>query len=1244
MSRLLRVICAPALVPAFALAAALTLGATAQTAYAQAADIVRGRVVSDSGKVIAGAAVTITRGPDRLVQTTTSDSTGRYSITFDPGTGDYLVHVAFTGYRSARRRVQRISSERELVADFTLALDLTVLEKVVTTASRPVRASERVGPTTTEAGASEQWKAGVDGQVLPGSAGDINAMAGTIPGMTMTAAGPVMLGASAESNLTTLNGMAMAGGSLPRAANTEMRVSGATFDATRGGFSGANIDVRLGRGNRSYQTRRSFFTFDAPALQLTDPIGRSMGLRNQGLRASVGADGEAIRHILVYNVSAEVRRNSSTPATLTSLDAHLMRQAGVAPEAASALLTGAEASGIPLTGNGAPTLRATDGITLLGRFDDVRDSLRTLTLTTYLSADRQGALGYGPLTAPASGGKSSQNTIGAQFLHAQYVGKSHNGLMYNRMGISRSASAMEPYSRIPSARVLVQSATATTPEDLASLTLGGNQGFDADDSRWTAEASNELIWMARGSKHRFKSQLWFRADGLNQNATTNQLGSYSYSSLDDFLNNKPASYSRTIQQPERSATTLNGAAALAHQWTPSRWFNMIYGARVEANSFATAPPVNSALENALNVETGVAPSRLHISPRVGFTWTYNRERENGNFSQMNSVGTFYRPTLGFVRGGIGEFRDIYKPSMLADAVGSTGLPGSTLYLSCIGAAVPIPDWNDMNSGTWSPPNACTDGSGVLGERAPSVALLDPGFDAPRSWRATLGWESRFGALRTRLDALGSYDLSQPGTVDANFSGMQRFTLEGEGNRPVFVSPASIDAASGAVSPVEARTSDAFGRVAMRTSDLKGYGGQLTATIQPDVLRSSRRWSLYSSLSYTLQRTLRQYRGFDGAGFGDPRDIEWATGASDVRHAFVLQGGVAVPKLGSITLYSRVQSGMPYTPVVQGDVNGDGRGGDRAFIPGVQSGDPELSSAISSLIESAPAGVRSCLEAQRGSVAGRNSCRGPWTQQLHATWRPRLPRAVAMRGLSMNVVFENPLAGLDQLFNGSDNMKGWGAQSVPDPVLLIPRGFDAQQQKFRYDVNPRFGDTRAFRTLSRSPFRVTLDFSYDFSTRYDVQKMRRALEPMKVDGQWEPRSADSIMVYYMTQTSSIYRAALAQSDSIFLTNSQQDALIRADSIFGDSVRALHRPLGEFLATQRDGAGQAALDSAATVEKNYWELFWSQIDIIVPILTPQQVALLPFVRDMSMVSAEDRLRSKWFIGYPVPAVYTRPVINR
>ena len=57
-------------------------------------EVIRGRVSNDSTGIIVGASVIVTRGPDRLVQQTTTDSAGAYRVRFEQGTGDYLVDVS----------------------------------------------------------------------------------------------------------------------------------------------------------------------------------------------------------------------------------------------------------------------------------------------------------------------------------------------------------------------------------------------------------------------------------------------------------------------------------------------------------------------------------------------------------------------------------------------------------------------------------------------------------------------------------------------------------------------------------------------------------------------------------------------------------------------------------------------------------------------------------------------------------------------------------------------------------------------------------------------------------------------------------------------------------------------------------------------------------------------------------------------------------------------------------------------
>ncbi len=1206
------------------------------------AEVIRGRIMSDSGKPLA-ATVIATRGPDRLTQQTTADSNGYYRIQFEQGTGDYLVYASATGFGSARRRVQRQTNEREIVANFTLTTDLTLLAATKVAADRPIRASNPVGPTIPETGASERYADGVNGQLPPTLAGDLSSIMGMLPNVTLTPGGPSILGSGPGSTLTTLNGMATGTTSVPRAARTETRVTGATYDATRGGFSGANVDVRLASGNRGFQQRNAFLTVNPRSLQFTDPTSRALGATSGGFRASAGADGEIIRDALTYNISVDFARSISNPATLLDGGSDVFLRAGASPDSVRRLVSIANPLGLPLTTAGIPGVRQHDGFTLLSRFDDTRDTLDHKMLTAFGSYNRDGAQGVGVLSAPSTSNERRQQTLGLQYVQDNFVGPGRRVLNEVRLSTGGTSTHTSPYRQTPSASVLVRSLDAGGGTDISSILLGGGAATPSNTSNWFAEGADETTWNAGGRRHHFKTLLWGRADGVRQEFHTNELGAFSFNSIADLSAGHAASFSRTLSQPIRQGTTWNTATAFSYEYAPSNFVSTISGLRVEADGFGGAPPPNAALQQALGVRTGAAPARLHLSPRLGFSYRYNRDRDNGGGTMQNQVGRYYRTPVGTLRGGIGDFRDLLQPGSIADARASTGLPGATSYLSCVGSAVPAPNWSSFASSPSSIPSTCADGSGALGELAPPVSLISPSFDVPHSWRASLDWTSTVGRWTVQVSTLGSYDLDQPGIVDANFGGTQRFTLRDEANRPVYVQPTSIDAASGFVSPASARMSNQFGAVNERVSDLRGYGGQMTFRIAPDFRFRGGGLPLFGSLGYTLQSIRRQYRGFDGAAVGDPRTKEWAPSGNDARHVFVLAVGTSNQYLGVVTLSSRVQSGLPFTPIVQGDVNGDGRSGDRAFIPdpSAPTTDATLGAALRSLISGGSASARACVNANIGRVAGRNACRGPWTESLNMQWSPRLPQRFAQR-ITSTVYLQNVLGGLDEALHGSTGMHGWGSPAAPDPVLLVPRGFNPSTQSFRYDVSARFADTRPGRTLLADPFRLMVDFSFNLTVNPDLQQLRRAVEPVRGPSGYVRRGADSLTAFYLRQTSSIHKVLLAQSDSLFLTPTQTIALRRADSVYSAAVLAIYEPLAEYLAQGAGGAGKAELDSVTATQKEYWKVFWRQPEIADSIITPAQRQLMPIMLNLLSVPQQSRPFSQFRFGSPVTMPRRRPAV--
>src|SRR6185369_14543872 len=123
-------------------------------------------------------------------------------------------------------------------------------------------------------------------------------------------------------------------------------------------------------------------------------------------------------------------------------------------------------------------------------------------------------------------------------------------------------------------------------------------------------------------------------------------------------------------------------------------------------------------------------------------------------------------------------------------------------LTCIGSAVPAPNWSAYEGDPSLVPAQCA-GAATTSyvDAAPNVLLFSPHFAPARSWRSNLSWTSGlWGRTLYTIEGLYSLNLDQPSARDLNFSGVQRFTSADE-NRPVYANASSVVPANGVVSSV-----------------------------------------------------------------------------------------------------------------------------------------------------------------------------------------------------------------------------------------------------------------------------------------------------------------------------------------------------------------------------------------------------------------------------------------------------------
>ena len=1122
-------------------------------------EFIRGRIVGDSARPVHAADVYVTRAPDRLTQVAHTDSLGRFSIRFDHGTGDYLVNVRAIGYKPLRKRFTRTGADSVIVADITLQTEAVALAPVVATASR-LRPSREGGMRTQEGSDEKIAGSGVPAGLSPDQAGDINAIAANIPGITLTPNGASALGLGADQNSVTMNGLNFGGGTVPRDARTNTRVSTSTYDPARGGFSGAQIAVDLSPGNM-FSNRRGHITLDAPQLQFGDPYARALGEEYRGLTTSLAADGEMYRDKWYYNVSFQSKNRAADYGSLLSADNSLFTLSGVTPDSARRLVSALQSVGVPAT-SGVPGSRSTNQYTFLGRIDRTPYGNKAFALTTYLDVNKSDALGISPTVTPSLGGSNTTVNAMVQGIYSFYFAGARNYLADTRSSLSYRKNSGDPYLQVPAGRVLFPS---------ASLGFGGNGALDTESSSWLWQNVADLQLYTKKNRHKVRVHAESQLDVFNQRDPADLFGTYTYQSITDFINNNPASFTRTLQTRSVDGGMWSGVLAVGDNLRASDKLNLLFGARIEGNRFTDRPDFNPAVQNTYGVRTDNAPDRVHVSPRLGFSW---RKVRNDRFGmQVSNLMTRFIQPSGILRGGIGEFRGQMSSRLLSDAMRATGLPGGLLQLQCIGSAVPLPSWSSYADNPGLIPEQCANGApAVFADASRSVQLFASDFDAPRSWRGNLGWSMTVKKVGLTVDGTYSLNVDQPGSYDLNFSPAAHGTLSGEGNRPLYISTNSIVASTGAVSQGESRINTGFGRVIERRSDLRSRSAQVTVSAVPEFSN----WKWYGSLSYTLANTRAQFRGFDGGGFGDPTTVEWAPSNFDARHQVVLQLG-HVFKPFDVTLQHRMTSGTPFTPLVDGDVNGDGVAGDRAFIFGP-------------LASTAPDYAQDCIAAQVGRAAERNSCRGPWTHSLNVRLSPSKKYINTGKRISMT------LAG----------SKMWNA--APDPILYRVRGFDAANQRFNYDINSRFGDTRSTRSINRNPFRLTLDVSLNLGRNIDIQQLERYLKP----GRTQPgarMSADSMEKRYRRNVTDVYEDIIEESDSLLLSKEQIAQLKEAQKPYRAKVDSLWHNLATYLAAlpERFNSAEALKRQEDTIDEA-WEISRLEGDKIRTILSPLQMQLL------------------------------------
>ncbi len=543
-------------------------------------------------------------------------------------------------------------------------------------------------------------------------------------------------------------------------------------------------------------------------------------------------------------------------------------------------------------------------------------------------------------------------------------------------------------------------------------------------------------------------------------------GVWAFDSLDDFEAGRASIFQRRfgasdLQEPGTAAFNVTQPGFyLQDNWSVFKGFTLTPGVRVDIPFLSKANANPALLGNAtLPIDTSKVPSGNPLwSPRLGFNWDVE-----------NNANTI-------VRGGVGVFSGRPPYVWVSNAYSINGLSQVELTCNRTSGSRQVPEFTlDPNAqpfdcaGGTQPPSAPAN----QGE----INYFDPKTRYPQNFRVALGADRRlpFGIVAT-ADLLYTRDINGWYTTDENLVAEGQ---SGEG-RPMYGKSSGFNVDSrGNFRSTPSRIES---NLVQAVKVFNKNGGQVfNGTLQlqkeiRDLVDVSVAYSYTNArdlISLTSSQALSnfQFSPLDG----DIQNRNLRPSAFDRTHRVTLTATSQLPYGFNAGVIYTGQSGQPYTWTVNGDVNGDGVGGnDIAFIPGDESQitlqDPTQYEALKNFIDSQP-----CLRQAKGRLMQRGECRNPWQNLFNVRLGWNSPEFVKGQRLELQADIFNVLNLLNPewgLFEQDAQFETHGSQ------FLRAVGYDTEKNRPIYTFSEPTVRTTVYSPTS-SRWRMQIGARYVF---------------------------------------------------------------------------------------------------------------------------------------------------------------------
>lgn len=1119
---------------------------------------IEGMVADTGGAPIVAALVTLQSLQPPARHATRTDSAGIFRFEAPGGTGEYVLDVMATGFRPVRRRIGNDAGQAILRAEISLRPMTQLLSAVRVVAGpppppKPFEFAIGVGGTEAAAGGTRAATGPALGTFLDALRTNL---------MT-DAAG--LLGLPAAESQTQLNGLPFHAAGLPRSAPVSIKAGVGEYDVSIGGFSGGRIAVDLMQAGEF--TRRSGEATIAGTGASAE--ARGPGTRRRSLAAIADVGGTS-RIGTAGGLSWGVRaaRTALPSLSLEASDTAYLATLGVSPTLRARVESLARARGLWGTILPLPP-------------PDLRSAAATLRLDPRITTDFTNAFVFAVLHARSAPGVTSAVAAPAQargqqssdmaLQHLFRVRDRHNAAWDVRTGIA--ATLRRDLSVADGATTVTAQArdAILDPAAAPDLVLGGPARIPGSE-RLSADLAVQRDRLSHGDDS--AQTRWFAA------ARTDV-------------------YRRDAIGPQ-ALLRLPSLDALQRLDAGTMQIDRAGGARARTQRFTLGASRTRRLSDVLRATVGLRADHqritgrrypgagsLDLSPRLGVTWNFATPDEGPGFMESN-LETRQLVPPGVLRVGAGAFVADLTPEQGAFPGGDSQSGSST---SCdIDSLYPQPT-DPLDAGKLEA--GCIAGGDATSRMLRSTSTLGSGFRPPRSIRATASTVTRWRRWDLTVDGIIARNDRQPVQRDVAVP-RSPIGFSGDEGRPMFAPLSMFDAGSGQL--ISGRLVDGVptGHATVVSSD----GSSLLRRVAVQIGTSNGR-RLQMRGGYVWTSLTAREGGWDRDAFESPWRLETGPAAGASRHQVQLE--IARSLFGvTASAWVRAASGTPFTPVVAGDVNGDGSArNDRAAIP-VRS-----SAAFAALRDAAPDYAGSCLERHAGGVAPRGACRGPWTVRsaLYFSVDPGIYRARKLADIV--VVIENPFA--------------IATSARVDPVLWRVQRVDRDLGVFELDANPSFG--RLLVPSSLDGRRLSITVRVPLSRGIQRQQLDRWLANNGVGRGLRP---DSLAALLARNVPNLYEGLLEGDDELGLVSAQRVELIKRRAALAEELRKVWRAASLELVERGERHGSdAALAIVQRATDVAWEASRLSANRLPDTITPVQESLLPAPASM-LVRAKEPIR--------------------